>query len=950
LNELKAEGIYLRHKKTKARIALISCDDDNKVFCISFRTTPENSTGVPHILEHSVLCGSDKYPIKDPFVELAKGSLNTFLNALTAPDKTMYPVASCNDKDFKNLMDVYLDSVFHPNIYKHKEIFLQEGWRYEIEDGVLKENGVVYNEMKGAYSDPSDIFFEVVKRALYPDTQYGNDSGGDPDHIPELSYEEFLEFHGKLYHPSNSYIYLYGDMDMEERLLYLDREYLSKYEYREVDSNLRSQAPAFREETDTYAVDTVEDEKDASWYAYMTATDTKDNLTLTALTILDYVLSDAPGAPVKRALVEGGIGTDMSGVTDSDMKQAYAGYLIRNAAVDAKDKFVEIVENTLKKLVKEGIDKKALLSAINIFDFRYREADFGAYPKGLMYNFNLFKTWLYDDARPFDALELGGVYAKLRELAKGDYFEKIVEEYILNNPHKAIISLHAKAGKQEEKEKALAEKLAAKYAAMSEEEKQAIIKQQEELKVYQESGDTKEDLEKLPTLTRGDIKREVEKDVIAVGEIKGVKEAKHELYTNGICNAIYAFDAKHVKEEEIPYLGLLEITLGMVDTANYKYDDLTKEINLHTGGIAALLSFDADRHNPNNFRVSFNVSGKCLKDKCEKMNELMAELIYNTEFNDPVRVKEIIAENVSRMKMALESAGHRTAINRALAGFTEDSLWSELTSGIAFYKFISDLNDNYDEKKDEILATLNGLVKKVFTKDNLIVSFTGEAAEIAALEAASGIILDKLPCGKADPELKVALKKANEAFTTSGQVQYNCMGGKFGEGIDDFKGAMVVLSTMLNYDYLWMNLRVKGGAYGCMSGFGLDGSLYLASYRDPGFKGTYDIFKGVADYAENTDLDEKTLTKYIIGTISRDDRPLSPVTKAQRCFQRYLRNLTEEDRQETRNGVLDCTNEDIRAIAPFVRRFYDNAVRVTVGNAGQVNENKELFDTVTTLA
>ena len=328
----------------------------------------------------------------------------------------------------------------------------------------------------------------------------------------------------------------------------------------------------------------------------------------------------------------------------------------------------------------------------------------------------------------------------------------------------------------------------------------------------------------------------------------------------------------------------------------------------------------------------------------------MAELIYNTEFNDPVRVKEIIAENVSRMKMALESAGHRTAINRALAGFTEDSLWSELTSGIAFYKFISDLNDNYDEKKDEILATLNGLVKKVFTKDNLIVSFTGEAAEIAALEAASGIILDKLPCGKADPELKVSLKKANEAFTTSGQVQYNCMGGKFGEGIDDFNGAMVVLSTMLNYDYLWMNLRVKGGAYVCMSGFGLDGSLYLASYRDPGFKGTYDIFKGVADYAENTDLDEKTLTKYIIGTIRRDDRPLSPVTKAQRCFQRYLRNLTEEDRQETRNGVLDCTNEDIRAIAPFVRRFYDNAVRVTVGNAGQVNENKELFDTVTTLA
>ena len=428
IEDLKAEGIYLRHKKTKARLALLSCEDENKVFCISFRTTPENSTGVPHILEHSVLCGSDKYPIKDPFVELAKGSLNTFLNALTAPDKTMYPVASCNDKDFKNLMDVYLDSVLHPNIYKHKEIFLQEGWRYEIEDGHLKENGVVYNEMKGAYSDPSDVFFEAAKRALYPDTQYGNDSGGDPDHIPELSYEEFLQFHGKLYHPSNSYIYMYGNMDMEERLLYLDREYFSKYEYREVDSELRTQAPIFKEEVETYAVDSVEDEKDASWYAYMTATESKDLTVLAALMTLDYVLSDAPGAPVKKALIDAGIGTDMSGATDDDMKQAYTGYLIRNAAADAKDKFVQIIEDTLKKIVKEGVDKKAVLAAINISDFKFREADYGPYPKGLVYLFNMFKTWLYDDNRPFDALEMGKIFAELRELAKTDYFDSTVDE------------------------------------------------------------------------------------------------------------------------------------------------------------------------------------------------------------------------------------------------------------------------------------------------------------------------------------------------------------------------------------------------------------------------------------------------------------------------------------------------------------------------------------------
>ena len=446
IEEMQSEGIVLEHKKTKARLFLVSNDDENKVFCIGFRTPPDNDCGLPHILEHSVLCGSDKFPLKDPFVELVKGSLNTFLNAMTYPDKTVYPVASCNDKDFHNLMDVYMDAVLHPNIYKEEKIFRQEGWHYELEskDAPLIYNGVVYNEMKGAYSSPESILDSVTQKTLFPDTCYGKDSGGDPVHIPELSYEKFLDFHRTYYHPSNSYIYLYGDMDMAEKLTWLDEEYLSHYAERHLYSRIREQkafeAPVEREFS--YSITEGESEEDATYLSINTVVgDDLDPKLYVAFQILEYTLLDAPGAPLKQALIDAGIGKDILGGYESGILQPYFSVIAKDANKEQKGEFLAIVKGTLRKLADQGINRKSLLAGMNYFEFKYREADYGSAPKGLMYGIDVFDSWLYDENKPFAYLQQLAIYDELKKLAKEGYFENLIQTYQLKKTHTSLVTL-----------------------------------------------------------------------------------------------------------------------------------------------------------------------------------------------------------------------------------------------------------------------------------------------------------------------------------------------------------------------------------------------------------------------------------------------------------------------------------------------------------------------------
>ena len=516
VEEMNSEGMVLEHRKSGARLFLMSNEDDNKVFSIGFRTPPADSTGLPHILEHSVLEGSEKFPVKDPFVELVKGSLNTFLNAMTYPDKTVYPVASCNDKDFQNLMDVYLDGVFHPSIYREPKIFKQEGWHYELpsEDAPLTVNGVVYNEMKGAFSSPESVLERFTSSVLFPDSPYSNESGGDPAVIPNLSYEQFIQFHKDYYHPANSYIYLYGDMDMEEKLLWLDKEYLSAYDKKDftLDSSIALQKPFTEpvEKETTYSVTANEGTEDNTYLSLNTVvgTDT-DPILYVAFQILDYTLISAPGAPLKQALIDAHIGQDIMGGYENGILQPYFSVVAKNANKEQKGEFLSVVKGTLRKLADQGIDKKSLLAGLNYYEFRYREADYGSAPKGLMYGLWSMDSWLYD-ADPMLHLQYQKTFDYLKKAAQEGYFEQLIKDYLLDNPHEAVVIVSPEIDLTAREDAELAERLAKYKDSLSSEQVKALVKETAELKAYQEEPSTKEDLEKIPMLGREDIKRQSE--------------------------------------------------------------------------------------------------------------------------------------------------------------------------------------------------------------------------------------------------------------------------------------------------------------------------------------------------------------------------------------------------------------------------------------------------------
>ena len=590
--DLNSYGFLLRHKKTGARLTLLSNDDNNKVFYIGFRTPPEDSTGVAHIIEHTVLCGSKNFPVKDPFIELAKGSLNTFLNAMTYPDKTVYPVASCNDKDFQNLMHVYLDAVFYPNIYKEKKIFMQEGWHYDLADmeDDLTINGVVYNEMKGAFSSPDDVLDREVLNSLFPDTAYGTESGGDPDVIPDLTYEAFLDFHKKYYHPSNSYIYLYGDMDMAEKLEFIDKEYLSGFDALAVDSAIRVQEgfAAPREMRKEYSIMEDESEKGNTYLAYNAVIgDNLDRKLYIAFQILDYALCSAPGAPLKEALIRQGIGKEIYSTYDNGVMQPYFSIVAKGAEEDQKEEFIRVIEGVLKEQAEQGIDRKALRAGLNYFEFKYRESDFGSYPKGLILGLQTLDSWLYDDEKPFLHVEANETFGTLKKEVESGYFEDLIRTHLLDNGHKSILVLAPSKGMTARKDAALQKKLQEWKESLGREELEEMIRQTKELEQYQEEPNSKEALQKIPLLKREDIKKEAEKYVNEEHDMAGgTLVLEHDIYTNGIAYLRFMFDIGQIPAELFPYIGVLKNVLGMVDTENYAYGYLYHETNIKKIGRA----------------------------------------------------------------------------------------------------------------------------------------------------------------------------------------------------------------------------------------------------------------------------------------------------------------------------------------------------------------------------
>jgi len=958
MEDLNSDAYLLRHKRTKAMIALLSNNDDNKVFNIGFRTPVSDDTGVPHIIEHTVLCGSKKYPVKDPFIELAKGSLNTFLNAMTYPDKTVYPVASCNDKDFKNLMDVYLDSVFNPRIYDTDMIFKQEGWHFELEnpEDEIIYNGVVYNEMKGAFSSPDGVLERQILHSLYPDINYGNESGGDPEFIPELTYEDYLDFHRKYYHPSNSYIYMYGNMDMVERLEYLDEEYLSKYDYLEIDSKIQNQKPfdEMRVEKKYLPIADGEDEKDNALLAYsFVLGNNLDKCEYQAVQLLDYALMGMPGATVKQAILDAGIGKDVYGLGETSINQPYYGFVAKFANVSDAEKLQATVDEELKKIVAKGLDKKVLEAAINNFEFKYREADFGRWPKGLIMGLNMFDSWLYDENEPFMHIEANDTFKELRDKLKTDYFEKLIEKYMINNNHKSMVILEPKKGLVAEKEAKVKAKLKAYKESLSEEEIQKLIDDTRAFREYQEMVSTKEQLETIPILSISDIGREPRIIKVDRRDMGDIEALHHDYFTNGIGYLSLVFKNINIPAELIPYLGLLKATLSYMDTENYSYADLSNEINMHTGAIA--VEEVMQNRLDGGYVLTTEVNIKALYDKMPKAFELLDEILFATRFDNYKRLLEIVQETKSKLQTRAMQGGNAMASLRAYSYYSESHYLREQYSGIAFYKFIEKIEKDFDEYKEIIAANLSLLMKLIFRKENLIISYTCDREKyndiIPEVTKLSEKLYDedrtKLEEGLT--AFKFEPKALNEGFKTSSQVQYVVRAGDFiNKGIE-YKGSLLVLSNILDYEYLWKNIREKGGAYGCGSGFSRMGNSVFSSYRDPKLKETNKVYESIPEYVENFDADERDMTKFIIGTISTMDTPLTPADAGARSYMMYMSGIAMDDLRKTREEVLSANVDSIRECADTVRAILSDNLLCVIGNEDVIEKNKDMFGEIKNL-
>lgn len=955
ISDINSLGYIFKHTKSGARVVVISNDDDNKVFNIGFRTTPMEDTGVPHILEHSVLCGSTSFPVKDPFIELAKGSLNTFLNAMTFPDKTMYPIASYNDKDFKNLMHIYMDAVFYPNILKTDKSFLQEGWHYELEslESPLEINGVVYNEMKGAYSSSDEILSSKVMNTLFPDNTYGRDSGGNPAVIPELTYEHYLEFYHKYYHPSNSFIFLYGDMDVEERLAWMDEMYLSKFDYLEVDSSVLEQKPfdVMKNVSVEFPITEDENENETAILSYSKVVDTiLDTNLYFAFEVLSYVLGSAPGAPIKQALLDAGIGQDVFASYNGEMYQPFFKFTAKNTDVALKDKFVSVIEETLKSVVKDGLDKEALLGSINSSEFRFREADYGQWPKGLMYSLVMFESWLYDESKPFLHLECLKTYQFLRDMVETDYFEQLVQKYLIDNQHGAVVVAVPKKGLADENEKKLKDELAKIKASMTDDELKNIIRNTNELRAYQEAEDSPEAIATIPVLSREDIRKEEHPFSNVELNVAGTKAVLHDYETNGIEYISFLFDVNDVKTEELPYVGLLRDVLGYIDTEKYSYKEYANKVNMYTGGVDCLLNIYPVLTKENTVDGRIEIKVRTLSNQIEKAMELVEQMVFSSKFEDGKRFKEIIGQAKARLQERLSAAGHLTAATRSLSNTSVLAFYQDMTTGIGYYKAICEIEKKLLSDEKEVLLTFAELVQRVFTKERLLLSYTNTKESFEGVKTFLEEFVNKLPVvDNYGQRNVVSFNSRKEGFTDASQIQYVAKGGNFLNKGFAYTGALKILKVILGYDYLWNNVRVKGGAYGCMNTFMRTGDAYFVSYRDPNLTKTIEVYNNIPSYVKNFDASEDEMTKYIVGTFGAIDTPLTPDGKGYRSLSAYLEGLTYEDVQKERDEILCASTDDIKKLASLVEAVLKDELICVVGNENAIKDNRDLFDEVSGL-
>ena len=960
LPDIHATGVLLRHKKSGARIAILPCEDENRVFSITFRTPPLDSTGAAHIVEHTVLCGSERYPLKDPFISLLKGSLNTYLNASTYPDMTMFPVASTNEKDFRNLMDVYLDGVFHPRIGKDRRIFEKEGWSFRLSDpeGPLTVSGVVSNEMKGAFSSPDEIMDREIARALFPDTPYGLESGGDPDEIPKLTYEQFLAFYEKYYHPSNAYIYLYGKLDYEDILSFLDREYLSGFDAKTVDSDIPKQAP-FRKARYSTAVYPVikngeEEERETRFSFNAAAGSPFDLKRMIAMDVLDYALFSMPGAPVRQALLEKGIGEDAYGSFEDGILQPYFSIVVKGADPAKEELFPEVLFDALRK-AKESVGTEALLAGIATMLFGYREADYGSYPKGLIYGIDMLETWLFDDRRPFDTLRRGAVYEELREevLRGTDYFRDLIEEVFLSNPHAAFLTLRPEEGLLERKEEEQAAANAEILAGLSCQERTDLIRATEDLLAYQETADTPEDAACLPTLALSDIKKETRQlsnEVLPLPEemaAKGNEAVWHRISGNGIGYFTLYFPLRDLSDETLFYASLLRDILFGVDTGQYPYRELSYAIDTYTGGLSAGMTA-LRRSYSEPIRVYFTVHGRALYEETDRMFGILSDVLTSSDFSMKMRIREILMKRRLQLSSRIPAAGNYFAAIKAASCLSDGGYFRNVAGGIGFYDRLCALTDRYDGSFEELCGKLRETASDLFSSSDVRISVTCGAEHTERMKKHILEADAKLPTAKKDaaeglPGQLPAVK--NTGIMTGGQVQHVALSSRL-SGEESFDGLYYVIRHIFTYGYLWEKIRDQGNAYGCGISFARNGNIVMTSYRDPNLSETLQTFRALPEELAAFDASQEDMRKYIIGTISSLDTPLQPASYGDFCMQAFLSGVSQERLQSERDDVLSADAVSLARKGEALEASLASSAFCVIGSKEMIEKENALFDEV----
>lgn len=958
LPELDADAYVLHHRASGARLLYLACEDENKAFSIAFKTPPTDDTGVFHILEHSVLCGSAKFPVKEPFVDLIKSSMQTFLNAMTYPDKTVYPVASTNEQDLLNLMDVYMDAVLNPAIYTKRAIFEQEGWHYELDvpegaplaAGTLRYNGVVFNEMKGALSDPMSVLDDAVNRALFPDTAYACESGGDPRAIPQLTYEQFLDTHARHYNLANSYIVLYGDMEVERELAFLDERYLGD-------------GPRLRDEAErARALQTArDDEADATSDSHSTdcaaaiggpnplvrqnplvcdyerveMATTPDN----ALVGMAYVIGDAADrkrlvaadvlidalmgtneAPVKKAILAAGLGGNVVSYTSGDLLQPHTLIILQNAKPEVAREFRRVIEDECLRLVKEGIPRERLAAILANEEFDLRQRDYG-YADGVALACDALGTWLYDDAdeAATRGIEYGPIYEELNRELDGTYFEDLLRELVLESEHRALVELvpvadDAAASREEEAE------LAAAKAAMNDADLQRIVEDVAALRERQEVEDAPEARATLPRLHVSDIGPARPEPQLVIDKQTPIPCLRHDLPTHQLAYALTYFDLSHLSFAELPYVTVLTRLMNQLATEHMSAGELDSYVCANLG----FLSFTTEVATQPNWKLAnprLLVSAGALSEKMDALARIPREVWSETVFEDTERMRDVLTQTRIGMEQSFLMNGHSAALARAMSYGSPAAVLTQQLSGVDFYLFLRDLLDNFDDRKEGLCETLRELQARIFTSTGTVASFTGSDEDYRRYWNAAGD-LGLSPRTAATKELYVPWPEdKREAFIIPSDVTYLARACDPRTLEIETDGTWSVASNALSYDYLWNEIRVKGGAYGC--GFRSPSPRHASfyTYRDPAIDPSLARIEAAGDWLASFDPDADTFEGFIVSCVSGMDAPLKPYALTKRRNAEYFCKTPSGKRAERRQQMLESTPDALRALAADISRI-----------------------------